>query len=144
MATKRESEKSVSETIQSKENMTAKEKSSAQGKQAAAPKVKKKATSTEISTKKKTTPIQKGKKPKEEKRAYSLMGELTITTSPVPPIRSDRKAFTTPEIMVDKLGNMFTKTSLELTIDDKREIGVLVAKDAAYLLKIIRVAPHDR
>jgi len=72
------------------------------------------------------------------------MGELTITTSPVPPVRSEQKAFITPEIMVDELGNMFTKTSLELTIDNKREIGVLFARDAAYLLKIIRVAPHDR
>ena len=155
MATKNGSKKPVSEVTQLAKKIPAKKKSSApvrsteknpiQAKtsdtEAARPEKKSKTSNPVVPKKSKT--VAKKSTSKKGKRAYSLMGELTITTSPVPPVTSSQKTFKTPEIMVDELGNMFTKTSLELTIDSKRKIGVLDAEDAAYLLKILRVAPHD-
>jgi len=70
------------------------------------------------------------------------MGELTITTSSVPPIKSDQKIFRTPEIVIDSKGSMFTKTSLELTIDSRRVIAVLDAEQVEIFLKLIRVVNY--
>ena len=76
------------------------------------------------------------------KKAYSLTGELTITTSAIPPVKSSEKAFKTPGILVDEKGTMFHKTSLELMIDNRRQIAILDAEQVEILLKLIRVAEY--
>ena len=79
---------------------------------------------------------------KAKTRTYSLSGDLTITTSPVLAVRSDSKIFKTPEIVIDSKGNMFTKTVLELTLDNRRAIAVLDAEQVEILLKLLRIAEY--
>ena len=128
MAGKEKLKKPVSGTTQSKKSSTEKGKSSPGKKKASVKK-----------TPAKKVPAKTGRK---GKRAYSLMGELTITTSQVPPIKADQKKFKTPEIVVDSKGSMFTKTSLELMIDNRRAIAVLDAEQVEILLKLLRVVDY--
>jgi hypothetical protein len=65
-----------------------------------------------------------------------------VTTSPALPIKSETKTFRTPEFVVDALGNMFAKTSIELAVDGRQNIVVLDAEQVELLLKILRIAPY--
>lgn len=89
------------------------------------------------------TPMTK-KAPKEKKppKTFSMTGEMMVTTSAVPSIQSLEKAWKTPELLVDTAGNMFTKSSLEVTVDDRRTIIVLDAEQVELLLKILRIADY--
>ena len=89
-----------------------------------------------------TTARSKLKAPEKPACAYALTGELTITTSPVPPNSSEVKAWKTPEVLIDTHGSMFTKSCLEVSIDDKRTLAVLDAEQVELLLKLLRVAEY--
>jgi len=65
-----------------------------------------------------------------------------VMTSPVPMIQSPETAWKTPELLVDTAGNMYTKSSLEITIDDKRSIVVLDAEQVELIMKILRVVEY--
>ncbi len=149
MATTKKSEKPISKTTQSKESSTVKKKSllaptktlstkppgeiPAKKAKEVPPKGVKKSPAKAV----KKVPAKKAKT-----RTYSLSGDLTITTSPVLAVRSDSKIFKTPEIVIDSKGNMFTKTVLELTLDNRRAIAVLDAEQVEILLKLLRIAEY--
>lgn len=43
---------------------------------------------------------------------------------------------------MDGAGNMFAKTSIEITIDDKRAIAVLEAEQVELILKLLQVVKY--
>jgi hypothetical protein len=57
---------------------------------------------------------------------------------------SKEKTFKTPELLLDGAGNMFTKTSLEVTIDDMRSIAILDAEQVELFLKLLRVVDYEK
>ena len=67
---------------------------------------------------------------------------MTIATSAVPTIQSSEKAWKTPELLVDTAGNMYMKSSMEITLDGRRSIVVLDAEQVELLLKILRVVEY--
>ena len=166
MATQNKSKKLISANTQSKTNMTEKGNTSkpatvVKKKAATASKKQKKKPVSQTKRPKKKQLTSKGPKKKpvsqtkkaysmttgkpaitKKKKAYSMMGELTITTSAVPPIKAPEKTFRTPEIVVDNAGSMFHKTSLELMVDNRRSIAVLDAEQVEILLKLIRIADY--
>lgn len=89
------------------------------------------------------TPMTK-KPPKETKppKTFSMTGEILVTTSGVPSVQSMEKSWKTPELLVDTSGNMFTKSSIEATIDGRRTVIVLDAEQVELVLKILRIADY--
>ena len=65
-----------------------------------------------------------------------------MTSSPAPPIQTKENSFKTPEFLVDSEGNMFAKTSLELTVDGRRTIAVLQSEQVELLLKLLQVVEY--
>ena len=65
-----------------------------------------------------------------------------MATSAVPTIQSSEKSWKTPELLMDTSGNMFMKSSLEVTVDGRRSIVVLDAEQVELLLKILRIAEY--
>lgn len=65
-----------------------------------------------------------------------------MTTSPVPPVKAEGKTFKTPELLLDSAGNMYTKTSIEINIDGRRNIAVLDAEQTEILLKLLRIVEY--
>lgn len=57
-------------------------------------------------------------------------------------MKSEEKTFKTPELLLDSVGNMYTKTSIELMIDGRRSIAVLDAEQAELLVKLLRVVEY--
>ena len=67
-----------------------------------------------------------------------------MTTSAVPKMISKEKTFKTPELLLDVAGNMFTKASLEVIIDDQRSIAILDAEQVELFLKLLRVVDYEK
>ena len=65
-----------------------------------------------------------------------------MTTSPVPPIQSKTPTWKTPELVVDTVGNLFAKTSFEVSVDGQRAIVVMDAEQAELILKLLRVVDY--
>lgn len=65
-----------------------------------------------------------------------------MTSSTAPPIQTGENSFRTPELLVDSDGNMFAKTSLELTIDGRRAIAVVQSEQVELLLKLLQVVKY--
>jgi len=57
---------------------------------------------------------------------------------------SKEKTFKTPELLLDVAGNMFTKASLEVIIDDQRSIAILDAEQVELFLKLLRVVDYEK
>lgn len=57
-------------------------------------------------------------------------------------MKAEEKTFKTPELLLDSAGNMYTKTSFELTVDGRRSIAVLDAEQVEILLKLLRVVDY--
>lgn len=96
-------------------------------------------------TKSKPKPVQSNLQPAEPKasaKMYSLTGELEVTCSPAPMIQTGEKSFKTPELMVDSSGNVYAKTSIELTIDGRRSIAVLDSEQVELLLKLLQIVKY--
>ena len=85
----------------------------------------------------------KSGKPKEVKKTtYSVQGELEIVTSPVPPITSEVRSFTTPAVTMDSLGQLFTNASLEISLDGKRQIVVMTSRQVKMMLNAMGIVPY--
>lgn len=72
------------------------------------------------------------------------MGELTIVSEPKPPIKSEAESFATFNLTLDTEGNMFSNTSLEVTIDGKRQIIILSSHQVKLMLNAMGVVDHAR
>jgi hypothetical protein len=83
-------------------------------------------------------------KKKKPGKLYSIIGELKISTGEAPQIQLPKgeTTFKTAEMLVDSNGDMFTKASLDIQIDDKRVINVLDAEQVELLLKLLRVIDY--
>jgi len=83
--------------------------------------------------------------PKDEHcKHYFLDAELTVRTAEM--VMRNRKPgrIETPEMVVDSLGNAFTKSALEADIDDHRNLIMLNARQTELLLKLIGIAPYEQ
>lgn len=66
---------------------------------------------------------------------------MEVTTSPVPEIRGVDGEVRTAGIVVDRLGNMYHKTSMELVIDGSLQVVFLDATKVELILKLLGVSP---
>lgn len=82
---------------------------------------------------------------KKKSKLYSLLGELTITTSACPPIAGGKRneVFESKTMVLDSLGNMFMPTTLDITVDGHKKIVMLDAKQVELLLKLLRIADYE-
>jgi hypothetical protein len=74
---------------------------------------------------------------------YTVSGELTIMTSQTPPIKGNNgEGFRTSDLSLDSNGNLFVKTTLDITHDNKRGIIVLDAEQAELILKLLGIVEY--
>ncbi len=88
-------------------------------------------------------PSARSKLPKEDRKLYSISGEISVQIVNRPPLVARAEGFESKTLVVDKLGNAFDRGVIQLDVNDESSLALLDAKQVEILMKVLRVAPNN-